>query len=185
VKHITAAEADLDDPIAVIYREDEMTERVTTLIGVPALDLQVLGSLPYVVKGPPRTRPPNPSSMSVLRRLSGRTLHDPRPPKALAEALGFLYLEADAAAINPNIGFTILRITPRETATVGENRARTNLFWETRKGVFQCMQLLTDVVELAALTYGAIPKSRTPSPMSPARPRRRPALLRREGRAPK
>jgi hypothetical protein len=183
VKHVTSPDID-SDPVVAIYREDEGLDRVISLIAARALNLDVLSACPHLMKGLPPATAPNPAGGSLLRRLSGRTLLDPRPPQEAAEALGFLYLDADDVAINPNMGFILMRVTPIQSAPA-EGRARTCLLWEAAPGAFDCMHLRTDVVQIAQLRFGDGSKSRPWPPVLPSRPRRRPVPPRREVRSPK
>jgi hypothetical protein len=184
VKHIAPANTD-KDPVAVIYREDEGLDRITSLIAARALDLDVLNACPHLLKGSPPAMTPSSAGGSLLKLVSGRNLLDSRPPKEVAGALDFLYLDADDVAINPNLGFILMRVTPTLNAPSAEGQARTCLLWETAAGAYDCMHLRTDVVRIAALRFGNAPKSHSPRPMLPPRPRRRAASLRREPRAPK
>ncbi len=168
---VTSADTD-DDPIVIIYRHVEGIERVTSLAGLPVLDLIARGELPHIVASPPAENPPHASVLSAVTRFSGATIFYPRPPEVLAQAFGLPYLPLDDVAINPEIGFLILRVTPGRKGVRPEGWTRTNLLWEIAEDTFHSMPLLTDTAEVAAQMYGRRPKTGPAPRLSPTAPQR-------------
>jgi hypothetical protein len=141
--------------------------------------------LPQILKSPrPKRRLSIPGN-SAIRTIGGSIIYDTRSPKALAEALGFLHLPRDDVAVNLSAGIMILRIAPKENASSGEDRVRTNLLWRISEDAFQCVELLSDVMMIATAEYGGRPGYSIQPAALPARPQQRLASARREGRAPK
>jgi hypothetical protein len=147
-----------DDPIVVIYRHVEGIERVTSLAGLPVLDLIARDELPSLAESSPPAGPPNALVLSAVRRLSSATLFNPAAPETLAQGFGFPYLPLDGIAINPEIGFLILRKAPGKSGNARDGRTRTLLLWEIAEDIFHGMPLLTDTAEVAAHLYGERPK---------------------------
>jgi hypothetical protein len=172
LKQVKSTDTSGDDPIAVIYSHVEGIERVSSLADMPVLDLVARNELPHLAQCLLLESPPNPPAPSAVRRLSGATTRDPRTPETLAQDLGLPYLSLDDIAINPEIGFLMLRMTPGKKGDAPEGRARTLLLWEIAEDIFHGMPLLTDTAEVAARMYGERPKASPaprPSPMAPQR----------------
>jgi|SRR5579871_5651172 len=112
--------------------------------------------------------------MNIIR--SAATVHpkeaNPRTPDARADSR-LPYLPLDGVAINPEIGFLILRTAPRKKEVARENGARSNLLWEISEDIFHGMPLLTDTVEVAPRMYGQRSKSDVTHRTSPTAPRSR------------
>jgi hypothetical protein len=161
-----------DDPVVVLYRHVEGIERITSLGGTPVLDLIAQNELPHLAQRPLLESSPNAPVLSAIRRLGGATILDPSTPETLAQALGFAYLPLDDIAVNPEIGFLVLRTRPGKKDDAPEGQTRTLLLWEIAEDVFHGMPLLTDTAEVAARMYGERPKASPaprPSPMAPQR----------------
>jgi len=167
--HIISPGAD-DGPIVVIYRHAEGIERVASLAGLPVLDLIARNELPNAAVSQLPAHPPGAPALSAVRRLSGATMLDPRAPETLAQALGFAYLPLDDTAINPEIGFLILRAAPGNKSEAPEGRAKSNLLWDVGDDIFDCMALQTDAAEVAARMYRERPKAHIAHSTSPAAP---------------
>jgi hypothetical protein len=157
-----------DDPIIVIYHHVEGSERVTSLAGLPVLDLIARHELTLVAQSPRPESLRNAPVLSAVRRLSGAILFNPASPETLAEDFGFPYLSLDGVAINPEIGFIIFRSTPGKAR---DGRARTLLLWESAEDSFDGMSLMTDAAEVAARLYGERPKASATLKASQAAPR--------------
>jgi hypothetical protein len=181
LNQVKSVDTNANDPIVVIYRHVEGIERVTSLAGLPVLDLIARGELPHVAESPPPDSPPKAPVRSTVRTLSGTTILDPHTPEMLAQALGFPYLPLDDVAINPEIGFLILRTAPGKKGHASDGQARTNLLWEIAEDTFHGIPLLTDTADVAARLYGERPKAGPAPQTSPTTPRPRlPSQARRD-----